>query len=133
MDKDQRLPVFLRLGWDWYLTQLRMSPIFTKTITAAVLSALGNFIAQKVVERKALDLRRLVKFSTAGAFLTPLGHYWFNFLEKIFKGSLGNIIQISSNLCRAIASYSSIWEAPRSSSLFRTFKRCFVFNTTINI
>jgi hypothetical protein len=76
--------------WHAYLQQLRKNPILTKAITAAVVSASGNLVAQVLVERGRLDLARLIKFSIIGLISAPLSHFKFLFLEVLFHNKKGH-------------------------------------------
>jgi len=77
--------------WTAYLQQLRRNPILTKAITAAVVAASGNLVAQVLVERGRLDVSRLIKFSLIGMAVTPLSHFKFLFLDVLFGGVKGKL------------------------------------------
>ncbi|XP_065880016.1 peroxisomal membrane protein PMP22-like [Euphorbia lathyris] len=74
-------------GLQQYLLQLQRHPLRTKAITAGVLSAISDTVAQKLSGIEKLQLRRLVlKVLFGFAYLGPFGHYLHIVLEKIFKG-----------------------------------------------
>jgi len=72
--------------WAWYKKSLKENPIETKALTSATLSFLGNVVAQKVIERRPLDLQRTIKFASWGMVMSPIVHFWYMFLEKTFRG-----------------------------------------------
>jgi len=76
----------VQLSWRWYTNQLKTNPIITKALTSAFIAALGNLIGQKLVEKKKLDVSRLLKFALLGGGVAPLAHYWHLFLERNVKG-----------------------------------------------
>ena len=65
--------------WAKYLKALDTNPITTKSLTAGVLLAGGDGIAQLFIEkRKNYDFMRTARFATFGTFaLGPMMHYWF--------------------------------------------------------
>ncbi|KAH7569456.1 hypothetical protein ACOSP7_012867 [Xanthoceras sorbifolium] len=70
-----------------YLLQLQKHPLRTKAITAGVLSAVSDIIAQKLSGIQKLQLRRLLlKVLFGVAYLGPFGHFLHIILDKIFKG-----------------------------------------------
>ncbi|XP_031274960.1 peroxisomal membrane protein PMP22-like [Pistacia vera] len=74
-------------GLRQYLIQLRQHPLRTKAITAGVLSAISDIIAQKLTGIQKLQLRRLLLKVVFGfAYLGPFGHFLHLVLDKIFKG-----------------------------------------------
>jgi len=75
-----------QLAWSGYLYELKQNPVATKVITAAILSGFGNIIAQKWVEKKKIDFLRVFKFALISGAIAPISHYWFNMLDKYFRG-----------------------------------------------
>lgn len=74
-------------GLRQYLIQLQQHPLRTKAITAGVLSAISDIIAQKLTGIQKLQLRRLLLKVVFGfAYLGPSGHFLHLVLDKIFKG-----------------------------------------------
>lgn len=74
-------------GLQQYLIQLQHHPLRTKAITAGVLSAISDIVAQKLTGIQKLQLRRLLlKVVFGAAYLGPLGHFMHKLLDKIFKG-----------------------------------------------
>ncbi|KAL0442952.1 UNVERIFIED_CONTAM: Aminomethyltransferase, mitochondrial [Sesamum latifolium] len=74
-------------GLQQYLIQLQQHPLRTKVITAGVLSAISDIVAQKLSGIQKLQIKRLLlKVLFGAAYLGPLGHYFHMLLDKIFKG-----------------------------------------------
>ncbi|KAI3466557.1 hypothetical protein Pfo_023220 [Paulownia fortunei] len=74
-------------GFQQYLMQLQQHPLRTKVITAGVLSAISDIVAQKISGTHKLQLKRLLlKVLFGSAYLGPFGHYFYILLDKIFKG-----------------------------------------------
>ncbi|KAK3188419.1 hypothetical protein Dsin_027980 [Dipteronia sinensis] len=74
-------------GLQQYLLQLQQHPLRTKAITAGVLSAISDIVAQKLSGIQKLQLRRLLlKVLFGVAYLGPFGHFLHIILDKIFKG-----------------------------------------------
>ncbi|GMP73216.1 hypothetical protein CsSME_00031037 [Camellia sinensis var. sinensis] len=74
-------------GLQNYLFQLQHHPLRTKAITAGVLSAISDIVAQKLSGIQKLQLRRLLLKVVFGfAYLGPFGHYLHVLLDKLFKG-----------------------------------------------
>ncbi|KAK4368336.1 hypothetical protein RND71_012128 [Anisodus tanguticus] len=74
-------------GWQKYLIQLQQHPLRTKAITAAVLSAVSDIVAQRITGIKKLQIRRLLlKVLFGFAYLGPFGHFLHLLLDKLFKG-----------------------------------------------
>ncbi|CAN1165692.1 Peroxisomal membrane protein PMP22 [Linum perenne] len=70
-----------------YIFQLQHHPLRTKAITAAVLSAVSDIVAQKLSGIQKLQLKRLLlKVIFGFAYLGPFGHFLHIVLDKIFKG-----------------------------------------------
>ncbi|CAN1222683.1 Peroxisomal membrane protein PMP22 [Linum grandiflorum] len=74
-------------GLQQYILQLQQHPLRTKAITAAVLSAVSDVVAQKLSGIPKLQLKRLLlKVIFGFAYLGPFGHFLHIILDKIFKG-----------------------------------------------
>ncbi|KAH9749592.1 peroxisomal membrane protein pmp22 [Citrus sinensis] len=74
-------------GLQQYLIQLQQHPLRTKAITAGVLSAISDIVAQKLTGIQKLQLRRLLlKVLFGCAYLGPFRHFLHLILDKIFKG-----------------------------------------------
>ncbi|XP_021598496.1 peroxisomal membrane protein PMP22 isoform X2 [Manihot esculenta] len=74
-------------GLQQYLLQLQHHPLRTKAITAGVLSAISDIVAQKLSGIQKLQLRRLLlKVLFGFAYLGPFGHFLHTILDKMFKG-----------------------------------------------
>lgn len=76
-----------KMGLQKYLIQLQQHPLRTKAVTAAVLSAISDIVAQKITGIKRLQMRRLLlKVLFGFAYLGPFGHFLHLLLDKLFKG-----------------------------------------------
>ncbi|KAL8469012.1 hypothetical protein ACS0TY_032000 [Phlomoides rotata] len=74
-------------GLQLYLAQLQQHPLRTKMITAGVLSATSDIVAQKLSGIQKLQLKRLLlKVIFGAAYLGPFGHFFHILLDKLFKG-----------------------------------------------
>ncbi|XP_019168791.1 PREDICTED: peroxisomal membrane protein PMP22-like [Ipomoea nil] len=74
-------------GLQQYLLQLQQHPLRTKAITAGVLSAISDIVAQKITGIQKLQIKRLILKVVFGfAHLGPFGHFLHILLDKIFKG-----------------------------------------------
>lgn len=85
-----------RLMYDRWL---QSSPLLTKGVTSAILFGLGDQIAQRIDkfdenERDGCEayncygLQRTAKMMVWGGFVfAPVGHVWYNFLEKAVRGT----------------------------------------------
>lgn len=72
-----------------YMSLLDTSPMTTKSITAGIIQALGDFLSQFIEAKVAnvpfvLNGSRLQAFLVSGIFFVgPFLHYWYNFLWRI--------------------------------------------------
>ncbi|MCD7459176.1 Peroxisomal membrane protein pmp22 [Datura stramonium] len=74
-------------GLQQYLLQLQQHPLRTKALTAGVLSAISDIVAQKITGIQKLQVRRLLlKVLFGVAYLGPFGHFLHLLLDKLFKG-----------------------------------------------
>ncbi|XP_077418013.1 peroxisomal membrane protein 2 [Vanacampus margaritifer] len=74
-----------------YLFLLKTHPVLTKSVTSAVLSALGNLLSQILEARKKsqsdakakeIDAAGAARFAIYGLFITgPLSHYFYQLME----------------------------------------------------
>ncbi|XP_075390483.1 peroxisomal membrane protein 2 [Tenrec ecaudatus] len=71
-----------------YLRLLRLYPVLTKAATSGFLSALGNFLAQKIEKKRKkensqdLDVSGPLRYAIYGFFFTgPLSHFFYLFME----------------------------------------------------
>ncbi len=77
--------------WTAYCTSLIARPLLTKSMTSLAGFCLGDFIAQQAARRsnKALaaepyDVQRTMRLAFYGGCIAgPIGHNWFNFLDKV--------------------------------------------------
>ncbi|KAF8063701.1 SYM1 [Scenedesmus sp. PABB004] len=83
--------------WSGYCDQLRRKPLLTKAATGVLGSIIGDGLAQYTASRGArrpgagfeYDGARMTRLCAYSALIgTPIGHYWFAFLDKcIFPGA----------------------------------------------
>jgi hypothetical protein len=72
-----------------YMSLLETSPMITKSITAGIVQAIGDFLSQYIEAKVAnvpfvLNGSRLQAFLLSGIFFVgPFLHYWYNFLWRI--------------------------------------------------
>ncbi|KAK9832665.1 hypothetical protein WJX84_000081 [Apatococcus fuscideae] len=95
---NQSKPLWLR-SWAWYLRELDQKPMFTKSWTSGVLSAVGDVMAQLFVEQRSLsevELYRMFCFTLMSCCIGPLLHLWFIFMSRIIKaeGTSGAIYRL---------------------------------------
>lgn len=76
-----------------YNDVLTTSPVLTKSTTTAIVTAIGDIIAQHL-EKSALagfKLRRFFAFTiTGGLFVGPTVHFWYNYLFGPIQTTLQN-------------------------------------------
>ena len=78
--------------WAAYCTSLVARPLLTKSSTSLAGFCLGDFIAQQATRRshrikdlalEPYDVQRTMRLAFYGGCVAgPIGHYWFNFLDK---------------------------------------------------
>lgn len=68
-----------------YAQSLSKRPIITKSITAGLIFALSDYIAQRSSSSKATDRTRLAVSAAVGLFyFGPAAHYWYNWMFRLF-------------------------------------------------
>jgi len=73
--------------WGRYLRALDKNPVRTKALTSATIGAAGDLIAQATDDQEGIDLKRTAFVGGFGLmFGGPVGHYWFNGLERMIPG-----------------------------------------------
>jgi hypothetical protein len=80
----------LLAAFQWYMKSCTENPLLTKGITAGLIAALGDFIAQKLETRRndpttnnILSLERMTTFFAVNfLFTTPFVHYWYHILAN---------------------------------------------------
>eukprot|EP01026_Neomeris_dumetosa_P082174 TRINITY_DN9357_c0_g1_i5.p1 TRINITY_DN9357_c0_g1~~TRINITY_DN9357_c0_g1_i5.p1 ORF type:complete len:228 (-),score=9.77 TRINITY_DN9357_c0_g1_i5:334-1017(-) len=105
--------------WSSYLYYLEIQPIQTKCTTSFIGSVIGDVMAQLLSGKNKYDFLRTVRMGVYGGFVGgPIGHYWFNFLDKVvyptYPGSPLAIV-VKSALDQLI-------QAPIGLSLFYTYQ-----------
>lgn len=76
-------PIYNFLGL--YFEKLHTNPVWTKSLTAAVLSAGANYISQKIAGDE-VDCNSLVAYGAFGlVFGGTCPHYFYGFIEKFTK------------------------------------------------
>ncbi|EIE24165.1 hypothetical protein COCSUDRAFT_32993 [Coccomyxa subellipsoidea C-169] len=84
--------------WATYLRLLETQPVFTKAWSAALLNALGDVLAQLVVDKnEKLDWKRLGIFTILGfTIIGPPLHYWYLTLSKVaVTGLAGTFVRMA--------------------------------------
>lgn len=84
--------------WNSYCNQLRRRPLLTKAATGVVGTIIGDGVAQftsrnsRSPDVPVYDVARATRLCTYAAVIgSPIGHYWFNFLDKfIFPNAMGH-------------------------------------------
>ncbi|URE27810.1 Mpv17 / PMP22 family [Musa troglodytarum] len=87
--------------WRWYQNCLAVHPVRTQMVSSAFLWGLGDIGAQVVTQRTLwhqsqdkkeenkeinIDWRRVATTSMFGfAFVGPIGHYWYEYLDRIIQ------------------------------------------------
>ncbi|KAL0487114.1 peroxisomal membrane protein 2 [Acrasis kona] len=83
----------------WYFSLLRSKPIPTKMITSSILSALANVISQKGIQKAPkIDWHRVFQFSATAACISPLSHFWFNFLAELVEDCKPMLLSIQASV-----------------------------------
>ncbi|KAF9611030.1 hypothetical protein IFM89_026381 [Coptis chinensis] len=82
----------------WYLAALEKYPVFTKALTSAILTCVGDLICQLVIDRvSTLDVKRTFLFTLLGFVLVgPTLHFWYLSLSKIIAtlGASGAFLRL---------------------------------------
>lgn len=82
----------------WYLTLLEAHPVWTKAVTSALLTFVGDLICQVVIDQvPSLDLKRVSLFTLLGLVLVgPTLHFWYLYLSKLvtMTGASGAFVRL---------------------------------------
>lgn len=82
----------------WYLSLLEAYPVWTKAVTSALLTFVGDLICQVVIDRvPSLDLKRVSLFTFLGLVLVgPTLHFWYLYLSKLvtMTGASGAFLRL---------------------------------------
>lgn len=82
----------------WYLSLLEAYPVWTKAVTSAVLTFVGDIICQVVIDQvPSLDLKRVSLFTFLGlALVGPTLHFWYLYLSKLvtMTGASGAFLRL---------------------------------------
>ncbi|KAL4557356.1 hypothetical protein LXL04_035532 [Taraxacum kok-saghyz] len=82
----------------WYLALLEAYPVWTKAVTSALLTFVGDLICQVVIDQvPSLDLKRVSLFTFLGLVLVgPTLHFWYLYLSKLvtMTGASGAIVRL---------------------------------------
>mmetsp|Transcript_911 Transcript_911/g.2497 ORF Transcript_911/g.2497 Transcript_911/m.2497 type:complete len:274 (-) Transcript_911:1458-2279(-) len=75
--------------WNAYNAQLVARPILTKALTSFVGFALGDILAQNLLNKNApFDSQRLLRMSLFGLLVHgPTGHFFYNALDRVINGT----------------------------------------------
>lgn len=77
----------------FYVSSLQQSPILTKSITAGIVFALSDILAQRLERKggekgKKLSMNRIVASIIVGfAYFGPAAHYWYEWIFRIIPGT----------------------------------------------
>lgn len=73
----------------WYLALLEKHPVWTKAVTSAILTFVGDLICQIVIDQvPSLDMKRIFLFTFLGlALVGPTLHFWYLYLSKLITTS----------------------------------------------
>jgi protein Mpv17 len=79
----------IKSAWTAYNSNLDKYPIITKAITSMVGFALGDFLAQKFIDKSEnIDLKRLGRMASFGALIHgPTGHFFYGMLDSKIPGT----------------------------------------------
>ncbi|GJX83425.1 protein SYM-1 [Tanacetum coccineum] len=82
----------------WYLALLEAHPVWTKAITSALLTFVGDLICQIVIDKKpSPDIKRVSIFTFLGmALVGPTLHFWYLYLSKLvtMTGASGALLRL---------------------------------------
>ncbi|XP_027107038.1 protein SYM1 isoform X1 [Coffea arabica] len=82
----------------WYLSLLEKYPVWTKAVTSAFLTFIGDLTCQLVIEQvPSLDWKRTFLFTLLGLVLVgPTLHFWYLYLSKLvtIPGSSGAFLRL---------------------------------------
>ncbi|OMP07998.1 Mpv17/PMP22 [Corchorus olitorius] len=88
-------------GWSflsWYLNLLAKYPVFTKAVTSALLTFVGDLICQLAFDHvPSLDVKRTFLFTLLGLVLVgPTLHFWYLSLSNLVKvpGASGAFLRL---------------------------------------
>ena len=75
-------------GWVAYERALESRPVLTKGLTSLIGFAIGDGIAQTLIEHaEMLDVARLIKFSSFGFLIHGTTcHFFYDFLDRVVPG-----------------------------------------------
>jgi protein Mpv17 len=74
--------------WALYLQNLAKRPLLTKMFTSLVGFGLGDVLAQHFLDKQKLDKKRLFRMMSFGFLIHgSTGHYWYQFLDQMIKGT----------------------------------------------
>jgi len=74
--------------WGRYMRALDTNPIRTKALTSAGISVTGDLIAQTTDDTPGINWKRTAfRGGFALAYSGPVGHYWFNAVDRIVPGN----------------------------------------------
>jgi hypothetical protein len=85
-------PSFFASPLGWYSSMLDASPVFTKCISAGLISGLGNLGAQRLMHDEKdgkfkIDWEQTGRFALLNVvFVAPVLHYWYTWLAGAIPG-----------------------------------------------
>ncbi|GAX29235.1 protein Mpv17 [Fistulifera solaris] len=74
----------------WYAVQIEKRPIYTKSVTACIIFALSDYLAQRLEGKNNQQID--VKRATAGAligllYFGPAAHFWYEAIFRLLPGT----------------------------------------------
>jgi len=89
MPDDSERKNSVKAAWMAYNGALEKQPILTKALTSLVGFALGDFLAQKFIDKKdKIDWKRFGRMASFGLlFHGPTGHFFYGFLDSKIPGT----------------------------------------------
>ena len=76
---------FAKLLFHFYASQLNKNPIRTKAISSATIAFSGDLLSQKLQALPIWDRHRSLKFFVYGTLIGTIIHFWYKFLDFVFK------------------------------------------------
>ncbi|XP_058736099.1 protein SYM1-like isoform X2 [Vicia villosa] len=106
-------------AWNWYQNSLSVHPVKTQVTTSGVLWAVGDITAQYITHTTAakkqlslteadtkfvIDWRRVAVTSMFGiGFVGPVGHFWYEGLDKFINHNLKLIPKTAQSVATKVA------------------------------
>ncbi|MCA8924936.1 MAG: Mpv17/PMP22 family protein [Planctomycetes bacterium] len=119
--------------WGRYMNALEKNPVRTKALTSAGISVTGDLIAQATDDVEGIDLKRTAfRGGFSLLYSGPVGHHWFNAVDKIVPGGGAKAMFTKVLLDQGImapvgatvffSSYGMVLEGEKPGEAFRSAK-----------